>query len=133
MSDGRESIRAPATVGVGGAMTLDSDVVEAIARRVAELVGRAPGLVDAHSVAAALQVERDWVYAHARELGAVRLGGGPKARLRFDLERVRDRVAELDPQAVRTPAEEPTRRRPRRSREQPVPTGVKLIQGRSSR
>src|SRR3954470_8132482 len=76
-------------------MTLDKDDVEAIARRVAELVRQVPGLVDAHSVAAELQVERDWVYAHASELGAVRLGDGPKARLRFDLRHVRERVTEL--------------------------------------
>jgi hypothetical protein len=40
-----------------------------------------------------LAVERDYVYAHAEELGAIRLGGGPRARLRFDLEEVRRRLA----------------------------------------
>ncbi len=112
-------------------MTLDSDDVEAIARRVAELVGQARGLVDAQSVAAELQVEREWVYAHARELGAVRLGGGPKARLRFDPRHVRERVVELAAQADQPPPDEPPRRR--RRRVQPGLVGVKLIQGRSSR
>ena len=109
-------------------MTLDADDVEAIARRVAELVGQRSGLVDAHSIAAELQVERDWVYAHARELGAVRLGDGPKARLRFDLRQVRERVDEL---AAKVEQPQPGRRR--RPRVRPAATGVKLIQGRSSR
>jgi hypothetical protein len=113
-------------------MTLDSDDVEAIARRVAELVGQKHGLVDAQSVAAELQVEREWVYAHARELGAVRLGAGSKARLRFDLAHVRERVAGLDTHATEPPPDEPRRRR-RRARKQPELAGVKLIQGRSSR
>jgi hypothetical protein len=108
-------------------MTLDAEDVEAIARRVAELVGQVSGLVDAHSVAAELQVERDWVYAHANELGVVRLGDGPKARLRFDLRHVRERIGEL----AATP--EPLQPIRTRRRGQPAVPGVKLIQGRSSR
>lgn len=41
-------------------------------------------LVDAATLAAEWNVSRDWVYEHADELGALRLGNGPKARLRFD-------------------------------------------------
>ena len=41
-------------------------------------------LVDAATLARILDVDRDWVYAHARELQAVRLGG-ERGRLRFDL------------------------------------------------
>src|SRR4051812_14056174 len=111
-------------------MTLDAEDIEAIARRVAEFVGPAGGLVDAKSVAAALQVERDWVYAHARELGVMRLGGGPKARLRFDLAEVRQRMAALAAQRDDPPREERLRRRPQRSAEL---SDVKLIQGRSNR
>jgi len=48
--------------------------------------GRAP-LVDAATLAATLGVSRDFVYEHADELGALRLGNGPRARLRFDVER----------------------------------------------
>ena len=73
-------------------MRLDPDDVEAIARRVAELLGAGPQApvryVDAAYLARALGVERAWVYAHATQLGGVRLGG-PRGRLRFDLERVR--------------------------------------------
>lgn len=111
-------------------LTLDSDDIEAIARRVAELVGPLAGFVDARSVAVALQVERDWVYAHARELGVLRLGAGPKARLRFDLAEVRQRMGALAAEGDDPPREERLRRRPQRSAEL---SDVKLIQGRSNR
>jgi hypothetical protein len=42
------------------------------------------GLVDAGALSALLGVSRRYVYEHADELGAVRLGGGSKPRLRFD-------------------------------------------------
>jgi hypothetical protein len=75
---------------------LDRDDIERLARRVAELVAAtslpAARYVDAAEVARALGVERDWVYAHARELGAVRLGGG-QGRLRFDLQEIRRTLA----------------------------------------
>jgi hypothetical protein len=83
-------------------MRLDPDDVEAIARRVAELIDSAltaaPAVryVDAAKVARALGVERDWVYAHARELGAVRLGG-PQGRLRFDLRELPRLLADGEP------------------------------------
>ena len=60
--------------------------MEALARRLAELVDADSGatLLTAAQVAARLGVERTWVYAHANELGVVRLGDGPRPRLRFD-------------------------------------------------
>jgi hypothetical protein len=45
-------------------------------------------LVDASVVAAHLGVARSYVYEHAVELGARRLGDGPRARLRFSLAEV---------------------------------------------
>ena len=39
--------------------------------------------LDANAVAELLGVERDWVYEHADELGASRIGSGPRPRLRF--------------------------------------------------
>ncbi len=73
-------------------MTLDPDDIESIATRVVELLqDEATGAaryVDAALVAQKLGVDRDWVYAHARELGGVRLGG-PHGRLRFDLQKIR--------------------------------------------
>jgi hypothetical protein len=62
--------------------------IEAIAQRVAELIRAEASLadqryVDAATLARLLAIDRDWVYAHAGELGAVRLGGA-HGRLRFD-------------------------------------------------
>lgn len=70
---------------------LTADEIEAIARRVAELVRPKPtiGLADADEVAEILGMSRSWVYRHANELGAIRVGTGRRARLRFDRERVR--------------------------------------------
>jgi hypothetical protein len=45
-------------------------------------------LVDAAAVAQMLGVTRGWVYEHAGELGAIRLGTGTRPRLRFDPLRV---------------------------------------------
>ena len=69
-------------------------IAEATAARLAEIVSAAPGafaLVDARQLARDLGVSLDYVYAHAHatELGAMRLGSGPKARIRFDLDRAR--------------------------------------------
>jgi len=77
-------------------MRLDDEDIERIAARVAELLqeGRdadAVRFVDAAFVARKLDVDRDWVYAHARELGGVRLGG-PRGRLRFDLQTISRRL-----------------------------------------
>ena len=87
-------------------MKLDPDDVEAIARRVAELLGAppsgAPRYVNAAELAEALGVDREWVYAHAAELGAIRLGG-PGGRLRFDLQHVRRTLSDETPAAGATP------------------------------
>lgn len=88
---------------------LDPETIEAIARRVVELLEqgglRKRELVDAADLARRFGIERSWVYTHAIELGAVKLGGGTKPRLRFDPEvaaRVLRRVdgkPEADPPA----------------------------------
>jgi len=49
-------------------------------------------LVDASVVAAHLGMSRGWVYENAVRLGARRLGYGPRARLRFDLAEVDERL-----------------------------------------
>jgi len=49
-------------------------------------------LVDTAAVAHHLGTSRGYVYEHADELGARRLGTGPKARLRFDLAGVDRRL-----------------------------------------
>lgn len=75
--------------------------VEALARRIAELV-RPPRatpaprrLMTAAEVAEWWGVERSWVYAHAEELGARRIGSGERPRLRFDPDEVRERIEAL--------------------------------------
>jgi len=72
-------------------VTLDREDVEAVAVRVVELLEerampRSAGLVSARVLAARLGVSRDFVYAHAAELGVRRVGSGPRPRLLFDLD-----------------------------------------------
>lgn len=61
--------------------------LHALAQEVARLL-RADttptSLLTADQVARRFNVARTWVYAHADELGAVRLGNGNRPRLRFD-------------------------------------------------
>lgn len=78
------------------AVTLSAGDVEAIAeataRKLVEFVGergKTFGLVGPRELAEGLGVSLDYVYAHATELGAMRLGSGPKARIRFDLDGAR--------------------------------------------
>jgi hypothetical protein len=73
---------------------VEGALAEAIALRVAELVAARPParLLTVEQLAEMLQVRREWVYEHADELGALRLGGGARGRLRFDAERVRERL-----------------------------------------
>ena len=63
---------------------LDAVSIEAIAHRVAELLGDGRPLLDAAAVARQLGRSRAWVYQHAAELGAVRLGDGERPRLGFE-------------------------------------------------
>jgi len=112
-------------VGESRAVRLDPADIERIADAVAtrlDVPGRpaAVRLVDAAAVAAALGVERHWVYSHADELGAVRIGS-QQGRLRFDLAHVL-RTLQRGP----TPAPPPgppcrrSRGHPRRSRRSSV-------------
>ncbi|MBX5443242.1 MAG: helix-turn-helix domain-containing protein [Solirubrobacteraceae bacterium] len=83
--------------------TLDPHFVEAVARRVLELLDSEDSnsartrteasLLTVAELAARYGVSRSWVYAHQRELGAMRLGSGPRARLRFDSKVVADAIA----------------------------------------
>jgi len=82
-------------------LRLAPESIEAIARRVAELLARdgrpaRPGrLMTAAEVSDWWGVERSWIYAHADELGARRLGSGQRPRLRFDADEVGERLAAL--------------------------------------
>jgi len=78
-------------------VTLDHEDIEAIAERAAHRVVQllerpGPGayqLLEPKALAHALNVSLDYVYEHAADLGVMRLGDGPKARLRFDLHTAR--------------------------------------------
>jgi hypothetical protein len=71
-------------------------VVERLADRLAP--GPATGeLVDAKHLAAMLGTTPAYVYEHSAKLGAIRLGDGPRARLRFDVERAREAMASGTP------------------------------------
>ena len=74
-------------------------------------------LVDATEFARLLGVSRDFVYAHADEYGAVRLGSGSRPRLRFDPRRVASGFAGRGSEGVASPDAErkPPSRRRRRS------------------
>jgi len=69
---------------------LDPHSIDAIARQVVELLEqrglKRRELVDAAGLARQFGIKRSWVYTHAIELGAVKLGSGAKPRLRFDPE-----------------------------------------------
>ncbi len=71
---------------------LAARLVDPLARRVVEVM-KEEGIVphepvsnkwlDAAAVAERLGMTREWVYEHASQLGAVRIGGGSRPRLRF--------------------------------------------------
>jgi hypothetical protein len=81
-------------------LRLDPESIEALACRLAELLS--PGepaqpraqLITAEEVARWWGISRRWVYDHADELGARRLGGGRRPRLRFDPDEVAERLGE---------------------------------------
>lgn len=100
-------------------VTLDPADVDAIAQRVAELLRGepvSPELIDAAEVARRHGMSRDWVYEHADELGACRLGSGPRARLRFAPAVVAEYAEAAEPFPTSTPARRsapPSKLRPR--------------------
>lgn len=133
-----EPLRPPRSLGAfeqSNARTLSDADLEALAVVLAEREGtpaatRQSGgaLVDAAQVAAMLGVSRWWVYDHADELGAVRLGHGLRPRLRFDLERVAEAVTSRSGSARSdTPANPGQERKPARRRRPRSGTGPALL------
>jgi hypothetical protein len=102
---------------VGGTETATQVAADEIARRVADLVVeriREPfRLVDTQTLARMLAVSEEWVRAHAAELGAVRVGDGPKGALRFDLARVRAALERRRLDRPKGRQRRPPRQRPR--------------------
>ena len=126
---------------------LDDEVLDALADRIADRVadrmgaGSTSRLLTADELASELGVERGWVYRHARELGAVRLGDGPQGRLRFDSERAREALSCLgdkqsQPENLSTGGRTRARRSPRHTRlpaRLPQPGSVLPLRGRPTR
>jgi hypothetical protein len=111
-----------------------TEFAEIVAERVVELLEqrdrrRKPGLATAAEVAKELGVRTSWVYANQTRLGAIKLGDGPKARLRFDRERV-ERALCPPPCAQDANSRGMKRRRPRKA---VLPPGVELLEGRGLR
>ena len=102
-------------------------------------VAAAPkSLLDAAGLAERLGCSRRWVYDHAEELGAVRLGSGPKAPLRFDLEAAKSAMArsgcegsQAEKARIDGGSEHPGRRRPRRLPDRLPKPGLVLAVGGS--
>jgi hypothetical protein len=118
------------------AAELTPHAIEQIAQRVAYLLHERqthdhnqarpapPRLLDATQIARHLGVTRTWVYEHATQLGAIRLGTGSKARLRFDLDTATAAITNRQkrPPGGNAPSvETPRRGRPRRQPQPAVP------------
>jgi predicted DNA-binding transcriptional regulator AlpA len=102
----------------------EADQVQAIAQAVADVLaerglvvyaGPSPSarVLKVVEVARLLGRSSAWVYEHAAELGAIRMGRGPKARIGFDVATIEQwkREHQIAPPQRR----QPTRRRPRRT------------------
>jgi hypothetical protein len=96
----------------------DADFVDAVARRVVELLREegvvsreGPRLLTVAAVSQEFGVSTDWLYANARRLGAIRLGSGPRARLRFERATIADRIAKVASHAGRHRASQRGKRR----------------------
>lgn len=114
-------------------MRLSPDDVEAVARRVVELLQEgdvAPrvGMVGTAAIARMVGMSEDWVRDHAGDLGAVRAGAGSRGELRFDVEVVRERLAmrRLSPDDLEDATRgRATSRYPRTVRLLPLPEGAR--------
>jgi hypothetical protein len=112
---------------------LTPQAVEQVATRVAALLHRQqqkqgqteqePGMVTVSQLAKYLKLNPAWVYEHADELGAIRIGSGPKARIRFDFQTAK--AALRQQRANETPAPVPVK--PRKSRRRPTPPAAPLL------
>lgn len=117
----------------------DDDALDRLADLLAErlavrLKGLAPAaaepLVDAAEIARLHGKTRTWVYEHTGELGAVRLGSGPRPRLAFSPTRVAELLEKVEkPTTVPLPEAPPPRRR--RQRAGRTATGAPLLHVRS--
>jgi len=131
---------APATVTLGRD---SADYDDAALERLADLLADRPAarlgglmpeqsepLVDAAEIARLHGKTRWWVYEHAGELGAVRLGSGPRPRLGLSPARVAlalRKISDTEPLALTTRAKPHRERRRRTDR---TPSGAELLRVR---
>ena len=125
----------PAPLQVVGApmpARLTPQDVEAIARRVAELVTPRGdvGWATADELARRLAVRPGWIYRHAGELGGIKLGSAPNAPWRFDVEQALRSFADANRATGTGPAPpapvkrgRPRRKAPERARTAPGTIG----------
>jgi hypothetical protein len=106
-------------------------LADRLAARLGVLASAQPEpLVDAAQIARLHGKTRSWVYEHAGELGAVRLGSGPRPRLAFSPVRVAAALEQVDNPA---PVELPQVASPRRGRRphtDRTPSGAELLRVR---
>jgi hypothetical protein len=78
----------------GSEVILTAPQLETLAGLIADRLTDRPraSLVGVKEAAAYLGCESSWVYEHAHELGVRRLGDGPKARLRFSLDEIDEKL-----------------------------------------
>lgn len=95
----------------------DVRLVDAVARRVVELlreedagVHTGPRLLTVAAVSQEFGVSTDWLYANAARLGAIRLGSGPRARMRFDRATIAERITKVGATKTRGRTPQRTRR-----------------------
>ena len=77
-----------AVLMIAGCASVHSPVLSCRTHRTASRAPARTASSRSRSSPPTLMVEASFVYEHAVELGAMRLGSGPRARLRFDLEDV---------------------------------------------
>ncbi len=117
------------------AVELTPQTVEQIASRVAHLLRHqptapaspppAPTWMTAKELAQHLKLNPAWVYEHAQELGAIRTGTGPKARIRFNPHTATQALKQHQRQPAQTPAA-PSRRTS--TRPAPYPADAPLLE-----
>lgn len=115
---------------------LDRADVEAIAERVVELLDGRPvasQLVSAAELSRRLGLSRSTVYEKADELGAIRIGRGPRARLRFDADLVAERLGGSGPVVDASPRPPPAAVGRRRARSRSPRSGLLPIRGQAPR
>lgn len=119
----------------------DDDALDRLADRIADRLAARLGvltpaaappepLVDAAEIARLHGKTRSWVYEHAGELGAVRLGSGRRPRLGFSPAHVGAALEKVDKPET-TPLPEPSEPRRRRERAGRTATGAPLLHVRS--